>query len=164
MSGGFQCGNAGADKVFPKGSRSAKRAVQPYSLARSFVQAWQETRPVPGRFELTASSTRLSGEAKILRDRIWRLVARIPPGRVMTYGEIAHAVGLRHGAQQVGWAMRRCPAQLDLPWHRVLAAGGRIALPGDRGEEQRLRLLYENVPFAGNRVRLDRCRWEITEP
>ena len=100
----------------------------------------------------------------MLREHIWQLVAQIPPGRVMTYGDIARAVGLRRGARHVGWAMRRCPAQLDLPWHRVLAAGGRIALSGDRGEEQRLRLQYENIPFAGKRVRLERCRWKITEP
>ena len=57
--------------------------------------------------------------------------------------------------------MRACPQQLGLPWHRVVAAGGRIALPGDRGLEQRLRLEYEDVPFAGSRVALDQCRWQI---
>ena len=98
------------------------------------------------------------------RERIWDLVARIPPGRVATYGDIALAAGLPRGARQVGLALRSCPAQLELPWHRVLAAGGRIALPGNRGQEQRLRLEYEGVPFAGARVRLELCRWELTEP
>ncbi len=68
------------------------------------------------------------------------------------------------GARQVGRALRACPSQLGIPWHRVLGSGGRIALPGDRGQEQRLRLEYENVPFAGSRVRLDLCRWEAPEP
>lgn len=102
-------------------------------------------------------------ERSIRRDRIWEIVARIPPGKVSTYGEIARAAGIPRGARQVGRALRACPAQLGLPWHRVLAAGGRIALPGDRGQEQRLRLEYENVPFAGSRVRLDLCRWEAPE-
>ena len=90
-------------------------------------------------------------------------MARIPPGRVATYGDIALAAGLPRGARQVGRALHACPAQRELPWHRVLAAGGRIALPGDRGQEQRLRLKYEGVPFAGARVRLDLCRWEFSE-
>lgn len=95
--------------------------------------------------------------------RIWDLVARIPAGRVATYGDIALAAGLPRGARQVGRALRACPAQRELPWHRVLAAGGRIALPGDRGREQRLRLEYEGVPFAGARVRLELCRWDFRE-
>lgn len=100
----------------------------------------------------------------VRRERIWSVVARIPLGRVATYGDVAQAAGLPRGARQVGRAMRHCPPQWDLPWHRVLAAGGRIALPGARGAEQRIRLLSENVPFAGTRVRLDCCRWEVSEP
>lgn len=68
--------------------------------------------------------------------------------------------GIAGGARQAGRAMRLCPHDLALPWHRVLAAGGRIALPGERGSEQRRRLERESVPFAGAKVRLERCRWE----
>ena len=96
-----------------------------------------------------------------LRQQVWDLVARIPRGTVTTYRDIARALGLPRHARQVGAAMRACPPQLGLPWHRVVAAGGRIALPGDRGLEQRLRLEYDGVPFAGSRVALDRCRWNI---
>lgn len=107
---------------------------------------------------------RFGSEAAIRSERIWDFVARIPPGRVATYGDIAGLVGLRRGARQVAWALRHAPAQLNLPWHRVLAAGGRIALPGPGGEEQRLRLLAEGVPFAGARVRLEACRWNPKDP
>ena len=95
---------------------------------------------------------------------IWGIVARIPRGKVATYGDVAQAAGLLRGARQVGRAMRNCPPHLDLPWHRVLAAGGRIALTGSQGLEQRFRLEWENVPFSGPRVRLDLCRWEIPVP
>ena len=97
-------------------------------------------------------------------DIIWGIVARIPRGKVATYGDVARAAGLLRGARQVGRAMRQCPPQLGLPWHRVLAAGGRIALKGPQGLEQRLRLEGEKVPFSGSRVRLDLCRWEIPLP
>ncbi len=72
--------------------------------------------------------------------------------------------GMAGGARQAGRAMRLCPPELALPWHRVLAAGGRIALPGERGREQRRRLERESVPFAGARVRLEQCRWEPETP
>lgn len=102
--------------------------------------------------------------ARAREEIIWEIVSRIPRGKVATYGDVARAAGLQRGARQVGRAMRRCPPQLDLPWHRVLAAGGRIALQGPQGLEQRLRLESEGVPFSGSGVRLDLCRWEIPLP
>ena len=106
----------------------------------------------------------MSFDAAFFRERVWRIVDRIPRGKVSTYGDIARAVGLPHGARQVGRAMRDCPPQLELPWHRVLASGGRIVLTGERGREQRLRLELEDVPFSGSRVLLEQCRWQSPEP
>jgi methylated-DNA-protein-cysteine methyltransferase-like protein len=87
--------------------------------------------------------------------RIWRVVKRVPPGKVMTYGDVAHAAGPPCTARQIGRALGKAPASLRLPWHRVLAAGGRIALPGQYGLDQRLRLQAEGVTFAGRRVRMN---------
>ncbi len=83
------------------------------------------------------------------------VVRRIPRGCATTYGDIAKQVGCT--ARQVGWALRQSGPE-RLPWHRVVAAQGRIALPGAAGMEQRLRLEQEGVPFRGRRVWLDRCR------
>ncbi len=55
--------------------------------------------------------------------RVYALVARIPPGRVTTYGEIARMLGRPRGSRAVGWAMRYCPD--GLPWYRVVNAQGR---------------------------------------
>ena len=41
-----------------------------------------------------------------------------------------------------------------LPWHRVVAAGGRIAIPGEHGLDQRFRLEMEGVKFSGRKVRM----------
>lgn len=87
---------------------------------------------------------------------IWNIVRRIPRGKVATYGDVARAAGPRCTARQVGWALRQASPGLRLPWHRVLAAGGRIALPGASGLEQRWRLEAEGVTFVGRRVRMDR--------
>ena len=96
--------------------------------------------------------------SRAVREAIYRAAAEIPPGKVATYGDIAEAVGGRCTARGVGWALRNSHPGLNLPWHRVVAAGGRIALPGESGEEQRLRLRGEGVPFAGKHVRIGQCR------
>jgi methylated-DNA-protein-cysteine methyltransferase-like protein len=54
----------------------------------------------------------------------------------------------------------------QLPWHRVLGAGGAIKLPGTAAREQRARLKLEGVHFRGGRVDMDRCEhvmrtWEV---
>ena len=94
-----------------------------------------------------------------LAERIWEAVRRVPAGFVATYGDIARAVQPRCSPRQVGWALRRAPHGLGLPWHRILAAGGRIALPGEAGLEQRMRLETEGVRFAGRRVRMEEHRY-----
>jgi methylated-DNA-protein-cysteine methyltransferase-like protein len=95
-------------------------------------------------------------KAGLTQELVWTAVRRIPCGHVATYGEIAAAVGCT--ARQVGSALRRAGSERRLPWHRVVAAQGRIALPGPAGLEQRLRLEQEGVPFRGKRVRLDQCK------
>lgn len=57
-------------------------------------------------------------------ESVRRLVAAIPSGRVVTYGDIASAAGLS-SARIVGWIMRTDSS--DLPWHRVISASGRPA-------------------------------------
>jgi methylated-DNA-protein-cysteine methyltransferase-like protein len=91
--------------------------------------------------------------------RVWRLVRRIPAGRVATYGQVAALLGRPGAARAVGRAMRECPA--DVPWHRVInARGGISARPRASGMlTQRLRLEAEGVRFERGRVRLGRYRW-----
>jgi methylated-DNA-protein-cysteine methyltransferase related protein len=85
-----------------------------------------------------------------------RVIARIPRGKVTTYGLVAAAAGRPHAARMTVSALRHSEG---LPWHRVVAAGGRIALSGEDGREQRLRLEVEGVTFHGSRVRFDRHLW-----
>jgi len=83
--------------------------------------------------------------------RIRATILKIPRGKVSTYGAVALAAGFPGAARQVVWALRKSHG---LPWHRVVAAGGRIALPGEAGMEQRFRLESEGVRFSGTRVRM----------
>jgi methylated-DNA-protein-cysteine methyltransferase-like protein len=85
---------------------------------------------------------------------IWHVVCTIPRGRVSTYGAVARAAGLPGRARQAGFALRVAPPELNLPWHRVVGAGGRIAFPAASRahREQARRLRAEGVAVRGGCV------------
>jgi methylated-DNA-protein-cysteine methyltransferase-like protein len=95
--------------------------------------------------------------------RIHAVVRRIPAGRVATYGQVAALAGLPHAPRVAGYALRALPPGTDVPWHRVLAAGGRLSLAKldpDGALTQRLRLEREGVRFtARGTVDLERHLW-----
>lgn len=78
------------------------------------------------------------------------VVAKIPKGKVASYGAVAEAAGFPGNARRVAWALKNTDGRL--PWHRVLGSGGRILLPKQAGAEQRLRLEAEGVKFLRGRV------------
>lgn len=85
------------------------------------------------------------------RTKIRAAIMKIPRGHVSSYGAIARAAGIPRGA----WLVVRTLGQSHgLPWHRVVAAGGRIAIPGEGGLDQRFRLEMEGVKFSGKKVRM----------
>src|SRR5689334_23800772 len=83
--------------------------------------------------------------------RIRATIMSIPRGHVSSYGAVARAAGIPRGARLV---VRTLSQSHGLPWHRVVAAGGRIAIPGEGGLDQRFRLEMEGVKFSGKRVRM----------
>jgi methylated-DNA-protein-cysteine methyltransferase-like protein len=85
---------------------------------------------------------------------IWHVVCAIPRGQAATYGTVARAAGLPGRARQAGFALRVAPEELNLPWHRVVGAGGRIVFPESSREhkEQARRLRAEGVPVKDGRV------------
>jgi methylated-DNA-protein-cysteine methyltransferase related protein len=93
-----------------------------------------------------------------MRLRIERAIRKIPRGKVSTYGAIARAAGFPGAARQVAAVLRR---GFELPWQRVLGAGGAIKLTGDSAMEQRLRLEAEGVRFRGRRVDMKACEWKF---
>jgi methylated-DNA-protein-cysteine methyltransferase-like protein len=97
-------------------------------------------------------------------ERIYATIRRIPAGRVATYGQIAALSGLPRRARLVGTALREAPDDLDLPWQRVINAGGRVSPRGDLGVRegyQRHLLEEEGVVFSSSgRVDLERFGWD----
>ena len=88
---------------------------------------------------------------------IWDAVCAIPRGRVSTYGEVARSAGLPGRARQAGLALKVAPEEMNLPWHRVVGAGGRIVFPASSPahREQARRLRAEGVPVRNGRVGRD---------
>jgi len=92
--------------------------------------------------------------------RIRATIMSIPRGHVSSYGAVARAAGLPRGARLV---VRTLSQSEGLPWHRVVAAGGRIAIPGEGGLDQRFRLEMEGVKFSGKKVRMAEFEFKFTK-
>jgi alkylated DNA nucleotide flippase Atl1 len=86
-------------------------------------------------------------------DRVREVVAAIPAGRILAYGDVAARAGLR-SARLVGRIMAEDSA--DLPWHRVLRADGTAA--PHLAREQLARLRAEGVLAVDGRVPMSRYR------
>jgi methylated-DNA-protein-cysteine methyltransferase-like protein len=95
---------------------------------------------------------------------VYRVVAQVPRGKVVTYGQIAAILGVPRAARAVGTALRYLPQSLHrrIPWQRVINAQGGISSRGNvmRAEEQRWLLQDEGVVFDRHgRVDLKTYRW-----
>lgn len=96
------------------------------------------------------------------RDRVYEVVASIPPGRVMTYGDIAALSGHPYAAQQVGGLAHFGPT--DLPWHRVVNHFGDCA-SGYYGGKEGHRQVFEAENIAVEDYRIvdfESRRWQPT--
>jgi methylated-DNA-protein-cysteine methyltransferase related protein len=81
-------------------------------------------------------------------------IRSIPRGRVASYGQVAAAAGYPRYHRAVARFLKAAIPG-ELPWQRVLGAGGEIKLAGRAAAEQRLRLRMEGVKFVGKRVDLN---------
>ncbi|CAN5897432.1 hypothetical protein BH20GEM1_BH20GEM1_03740 [soil metagenome] len=98
--------------------------------------------------------------AESFYDDVYRMVRRIPRGRVTTYGHIAALCGKPRAARTVGWALHALPDGAQVPWHRVVNARGGISISkvGIPAELQRALLEAEGVEFD-LRGGVDLKRW-----
>ena len=87
-------------------------------------------------------------------ERVWTLTARVPTGKVVTYGDIADAMGTK-GCRAVGNALNKNPYAPAVPCHRVVGSDG--SLTGFAGglEKKKQLLMKEGVPMRGAKVALD---------
>lgn len=97
-------------------------------------------------------------------DKVYKLVQRIPRGRVVTYGQLAQMLHLPGGARTAGYAIAGCPSGQGIPWHRVVGAGGKLLPREPYGSKQRRLLESEGTQFSGMAVDLAAHQWHRRQP
>lgn len=87
-------------------------------------------------------------------ERVYRKLMEVPPGMVVSYGELARAAGLKNGQRAVGRIMANNPYPGIVPCHRVVMSDGRIGGYGYGGPEIKANMLRrEGVAVEGGKVR-----------
>ncbi len=103
---------------------------------------------------------------------IWQAVLQIKLGRVLSYGEVAHAAGYPRHARMVSKAMSRSPTAL--PWHRVVRSNRTLAFEvGSDAYKKQAKLLKKEgvkvkegkvIPIkSDNDISLDELLWGTQE-
>lgn len=135
----------------PDGSAARTRA----RLRASHPDAAESEPPEQVAQAITEIVALLRGESHDLRDvaldldgvpdfhrQVYEIARTIPPGKTLTYGDVANRLGMPGSAQAVGRALGRNPFPIVVPCHRVLGADGRMvgfSAPG--GVETKRRML-----------------------
>ena len=90
-------------------------------------------------------------EGSSLRERCYRLISRIPRGRVTTYKEVAEALGIR-GYRVVGRLLSRNPRPVEIPCHRVVKSNGEVG-GYVMGVKKKIELLRsEGIPVENGKI------------
>ena len=94
-------------------------------------------------------------------DEIHRIVSRIPPGRVATYGQIAELAGIPGQARRIGYALSALPKGTLVPWQRVVNAKGEISRRSDGASDtaQYNLLRKEGIVFEEGKIPMKRYQW-----
>lgn len=98
------------------------------------------------------------------KERVYALVCRIPPGKVMSYGQVGDYVDPPVSARRVGRILFHAPA--EVPWWRVVGADGTLRIRRRDpllAKVQQAYLRAEGTTFTPDgRVEMKRHRWEPT--
>lgn len=89
---------------------------------------------------------------------VYKIVEKIPPGKVMTYGQIATLISSPRAARVVGFAMR-VAINKNIPWQRVINSQGMISIVNPRATKQLQAMLLRKegikVTFAQENFHID---------
>jgi O-6-methylguanine DNA methyltransferase len=97
------------------------------------------------------------------RDRVYKIAAQIPIGKVATYGQIAELAGSPGAARAVGTAMRDNPDMKTVPCHRVVGSDGKMhGYAFGKGIESKIqKLRQEGVEVSQGKVDLTTHSWQV---
>lgn len=94
-------------------------------------------------------------------EEVIKIIKSIPPGKVMTYGQVAEWAGSPRAARQVVRILHSMSSKYNLPWQRVVNRFGEISLVCEQGGDLQKDLLKkEGISFTeSGKVDLDLCRY-----
>ncbi|MBQ7949166.1 MAG: MGMT family protein [Clostridia bacterium] len=93
-------------------------------------------------------------------DKVYEVVKQVPKGKVVTYGQVAYALGSPRAARQVGFALHVNPTPGIIPCHRVVNRFGRLAPAfAFGGEEVQAQLLREEGVEVDETFTVDLTRY-----
>ena len=93
--------------------------------------------------------------------KIYEIVKEIPPGKVLTYQDVARLAGSPGASRAVGSAMKNNPDNKIIPCHRVVGSTGQMHGFAFGGEDIKVQMLKkEGVVFKGDKVDLKISRWK----
>ena len=104
---------------------------------------------------MTTLDDLLSGratETMTFNERVWMLCAKIPAGRVSTYGKLAAALGRPGAARAVGNALNRNPHAPTIPCHRVVGGDGRLTGYAGGLDQKAAMLAAEGITIRNGRA------------
>ena len=97
---------------------------------------------------------------------ILRVIAKIPRGKVASYGTIARLAGLGRNARMVGYVLHHHGGAARIPWHRVVSSRGEILVrdsgptPTFAPQRQQALLEAEGLKLSANgRIDMSRYAW-----
>ncbi|MBX9444588.1 MGMT family protein [Dickeya chrysanthemi] len=106
----------------------------------------------------------MNTETDNFRQHVIHVIAAIPYGCVVTYGDVAYLAGSARAARQVGGILRRLPTGSQLPWHRVINRKGEISLTGPDFQRQKAALQSEGVIVnSEGKINLEKFRWRYMQ-
>ncbi|HWO71322.1 MAG TPA: methylated-DNA--[protein]-cysteine S-methyltransferase [Actinomycetota bacterium] len=124
-----------ARRISPRAMRSPRMTQEARRELAEFLEGRRR------RFELRVDPSLARGFAR----RVLAGAARIPYGRVRTYGELAAALGAPGAARAVGNALGANPVPIVVPCHRVVRAGGGVGGYGGGPERKEWLLRLEGA-------------------
>lgn len=96
------------------------------------------------------------------KQKVIEAVLQIPPGKVVSYGQIAVYIGVSRAARQVGWILRQVGPEVNIPWWRVINQKGKISIDGNLNADralQRKLLEADGIEVKDFQVDMDKYRF-----
>lgn len=107
--------------------------------------------------EDSATSTELTAS-----ERLYTALANIPPGKVVTYGQLAELAGMPRRARWVGQALKKLPKDSTLPWFKVINSQGKISFPpGSEAAERQADKLRDDGIEVSEQYRINLKQYRL---